>query len=321
MKALRWLNQNLSLSIPVFLLLGLLAGGLLPNLNYALLITPLTLLMVYPMMVNLKPRQLLSLDNKAVQGLALGINFLIIPFIAYGLGWLFFADEPQLALGLLLAALLPTSGMTISWTGFAKGNVSAAVKLTLVGLFLGSILTPFYVYHLMGAQLSVDLGLVFTQVLLFIVIPLVAGQTTRILLIKKHGQEKFQQKLAPRFPVFSTLGVLGIVFVAMALAGMDLVQQPAFVLYLLLPIILLYAINFSLSTGIARKFLDRGNGIALVYGTVMRNLSIALALSMTAFGEAGTQAALLIAVAYIVQVQSAALYVKFTPRIFGEAQS
>lgn len=318
MKALRWLNQNLSLSIPVFLLLGLLAGGLLPNLNYALLITPLTLLMVYPMMVNLKPRQLLSLDNKAVQGLALGINFLIIPFIAYGLGWLFFADEPQLALGLLLAALLPTSGMTISWTGFAKGNVSAAVKLTLVGLFLGSILTPFYVYHLMGTQLSVDLGLVFTQVLLFIVIPLVAGQATRILLIKKHGQEEFQQKLAPRFPVFSTLGVLGIVFVAMALAGMDLVQQPTFVLYLLLPIILLYAINFSLSTGIARKLLDRGNGIALVYGTVMRNLSIALALSMTAFGEAGTQAALLIAVAYIVQVQSAALYVKFTPRIFGE---
>lgn len=47
-------------------------------------------------------------------------------------------------LGLLLAALLPTSGMTISWTGFAKGNLEAAVQLTVVGLVLGSIASPFY---------------------------------------------------------------------------------------------------------------------------------------------------------------------------------
>ncbi|MGE4533003.1 MULTISPECIES: hypothetical protein [Halomonas] len=49
----------------------------------------------------------------------------------------------------------------------------------------------------------------------------------------------------------------------------------------------------------------------------MRNLSIALALAMNAFGEAGTDAALLIALAYIIQVQSAAWYVRFTDRLFG----
>ena len=31
-----------------------------------------------------------------------------------------------------MAGLVPTSGMTISWTGFAKGKVEAAVKMTLV---------------------------------------------------------------------------------------------------------------------------------------------------------------------------------------------
>ena len=62
--------------------------------------------------------------------------------------------------------------------------------------------------------------------------------------------------------------------------------------------------------------LNRGNGIALVYGTVMRNLSIALALSMTAFGAAGAEAAILVALAYIVQVQSAAAYLKLSERIF-----
>lgn len=51
-------------------------------------------------------------------------------------------------------------------------------------------------------------------------------------------------------------------------------------------------------------------------GLLMRNLSIALALAMNVFGLAGAQAALVIALAYVVQVQSAAWYVKLTKRVF-----
>jgi len=54
---------------------------------------------------------------------------------------------------------------------------------------------------------------------------------------------------------------------------------------------------------------------------VMRNLSIALAIAINAFGEKGADAALIIAVSYIIQVQSAAWYVKFSDRIFGPAPS
>jgi len=316
MKFIAWLSKNLSLSIPLFLMLGLAASLTLPTQALLVLIVPFTLLMIYPMMVGVKPRQLLQPGNNVVQLWAVGINFLCIPFIAYGLGYVFFKDQPALALGLLLTALLPTSGMTISWTGFAKGNVPSAIKLTLVGLLLGSVLTPFYVKLLMGAEIPVDLALVFKQILFFIVIPFIAAQLTRKFLLGKYGQETFQKKLAPKFPPFSSLGVLGIVFVAMALKGADLVESPALVLKLLLPLIILYAVNYLISTVIARKMLDRGNGIALVYGTVMRNLSIALALSMTAFGEAGAEAAILVALAYIIQVQSAAGYMKLSERIF-----
>ena len=49
----------------------------------------------------------------------------------------------------------------------------------------------------------------------------------------------------------------------------------------------------------------------------MRNLSIALAIAINSFGQAGSDAALVIAAAYIIQVQSAAWYVKFTERIFA----
>ncbi len=316
MKYITWLSKNLSLSIPLFLLLGLAAGLTLPTDNLSVLIAPLTLLMVYPMMVGIKPKQLLVGGDNAVQIWAIVINFMFIPVVAFALGRVFFAEHPELALGLLLAALLPTSGMTISWTGFAKGNLPAAIKLTLVGLFLGSLLTPFYVKALLGSEIPVELGLVFQQILMFIVIPLAAGQATRTLLVRRHGLESFQKKYAPKFPPLSSLGVLGIVFVAMALKGPDLLESPSLVLRLLAPLLLLYSINYIVSTVIARKRFNRGDGIALVYGTVMRNLSIALALSMTAFGEAGAQAALLIALAYIIQVQSAALYVKFSTKLF-----
>lgn len=316
MKYISWLSKNLSLSIPLFLLLGLVAGLTLQTEPLSVLIAPLTILMVYPMMVGIKPKQLLVGGDNAVQLWAIAINFLFIPFVAYMLGRIFFAEQPALALGLLLAALLPTSGMTISWTGFAKGNLPAAIKLTIIGLFLGSVLTPFYVKFLLGSEIPVQLLVVFQQILLFIAVPLIAGQITRTLLVRKHGVEGFQKNYAPKFPPFSSLGVLGIVFVAMALKGPSLLQSPSLILRLLIPLLLLYGINYVVSTLIAKKHLSRGDGIALVYGTVMRNLSIALALSMTAFGEAGAQAALLIALAYIIQVQSAAWYVKFSEKLF-----
>lgn len=59
----------------------------------------------------------------------------------------------------------------------------------------------------------------------------------------------------------------------------------------------------------------------IVYGTVMRNLSIALAIAMGVFGEQGSEIALVIALAYIIQVQAAAWYVKFTDRIFAKSSN
>jgi len=115
----------------------------------------------------------------------------------------------------------------------------------------------------------------------------------------------------------STLGVLGIVFISMALKAKTILGNPAVLLYYLLPLALLYLINFTISTLAGKYLFGRSDGIALVYGTVMRNLSIALAIAMSAFGENGSEIALIIALAYIIQVQAGAWYVKFTDRFFG----
>ncbi len=136
-KILIGINKSLIYAIPLFMLIGFLFGaGVDPIVikKMKILIVPLTFLMVYPMMVTLNIKHLQQGLNLKLQGAVQLINFAIIPFIAFFLGQWFFPDQPYMALGLLLAALLPTSGMTISWAGFAKGNMAAAINMSVSGL-------------------------------------------------------------------------------------------------------------------------------------------------------------------------------------------
>lgn len=315
------LNKNLVLAIPAMMAAGFVFGVVAQACFLKHLIIPFTFLMVYPMMVTLKLKKVLEGGDGKAQLFTQFINFGIVPFVAFGIGYLFFPDRPYLGLGLLLAALVPTSGMTISWTGFAKGNLEAAVKMTVAGIILGSLAMPFYVRFLMRAHVTVDMTGIMKQIAFIVFLPMAAGFLTQRHLVAKHGQKAFQERWAPRFPCLSTIGVLGIVFIAIALKAEAIAARPQALLAILVPLVSLYAINYSLSTVVGMLFLSRGDAIALVYGTVMRNLSIALAVAMNAFGQAGSDAALVIAIAYIVQVQSAAWYVKFTDRIFGPVEA
>ena len=63
------------------------------------------------------------------------------------------------------------------------------------------------------------------------------------------------------------------------------------------------------------------HGVAVAAGfDLLRGDAIALAVAINAFGMAGSDAALVIALAYVILVQSAAWYVKLTPHLFGPAE-
>lgn len=318
MKYLFFMQKNLFVLIPVIMLLGFFFGISASADFLTVTILPLTFLMVYPMMVNLQLRKILERGDGKVQLFTQIINFLIVPFVAYGFGRVFFPDNHYMALGILLVGLLPTSGMTISWTGMAKGNITAAVKMTVFGLLLGSFLAPFYMKMLMGTEIEIKIGKVFMQIVTIVIVPLLLGNLTRRLLIAKYGMAHFQQKLKMRFPPFSTLGVLGIVFVAMALKARGIADNPAILLKILVPLTLFYIINVIFSIVVGKMFFKRDNAIALLYGTVMRNLSIALAIAITTFGWEGADIAIVIALGYIIQVQLAAWVVKLTDSIYGK---
>ncbi len=317
-KILSLLKSNLLWSIPAFMIAGILFGAIFDPAFLKTLVIPLTFIMVYPMMINLQVTKVFSGGDYKLQGITQLINFAVIPFFTFAVGQLFFNDQPLILLGLLLTSLLPTSGMTISWTGFAKGNINAAIKMTVVGLIFGSLATPFYAKWLMGATVDIPLVDVFKQIVVIVFLPLILGVITKQVLIQTVGVQKYNKNLKQKFPVFSTLGVLGIVFVAMALKAQSIIANPLTVLSFFVPLLIIYGFNFALSTILGKMLFNREDAIALVYGTVMRNLSIALAIAITAFGsQQGSEIALIIAMGYIIQVQSAAWYVKFTDRIFG----
>jgi ACR3 family arsenite efflux pump ArsB len=315
---LQKITKNLVVFIPLSLLLGFICGWYFDLSFLKSFVLFFTFLMIYPMMVGVNFKKLKEPGDTKVVLTAQIINFFIIPFVAFYLGKFFFGDNYYLTLGLLLSGLVPTSGMTISWTGFAKGNVEAAIKMTVIGLILGSLATPFYVSFLMSAYLKVDVVYIFKQILIIVIIPMIAGYITQRYLVKTYGPEKFKKNIMPRLSGISTLGVLGIVFTAMALKADDIAKNYLLLLQIFLPIVIFYALNFFLSTMVGKFFFNRGDAIALVYGTVMRNLSICLAIAMMTFGKTAPEVALVIALSFIVQVQSAAWYVRLSDRIFGK---
>ncbi len=320
-KKLTILQQNLVYAIPISMGLGLLYGYLFDASNLRSLIIPITFVMIYPMMVTLNVRSIFKGHDVKLQVVTQIINFILIPMLVFFLGKMFFAGASEKfglwAVGLFLIGVLPASGMTISWTGFAKGNKEAATKMLVFGLVLGSLAAPIFTKVFMGATVEVDMLHMFRQIAIFVFVPLFAGIFTQTVLRNKYGNADWEQRLKPKFPPFSALGVVMIAFVAISLKAKGIIAHPEDILKILVPLIVFYLISYGLLTLVGKMLFSREDAIAMVFGVVMRDLSIALAIAMTAFGKEGSTIALLIAMAYIIQIQSAAWYIKLVPKIFG----
>ena len=321
MKILSFIQKNLVWTIPVSMLAGLFYGYLFDATPLKQYIIPVTFIMVYPMMVTLNVKSVMGGRDHKLQVVTQIINFVLVPLLVFVIGKIFLSgDAPKFALwavGLFLIGVLPTSGMTISWTGFAKGNKEAAIKMVVFGLIIGSLAAPIFTKVFMGASVEVNMLHMFKQIAIFVFLPLFVGLLTQFAGKKKYGEQVWNQKIKPRFPPFSALGVVLIAFVAMSLKARHIIAHPGDIIIIFVPLIIFYLLSYVILTLIGKFLFSREDAIAMVFGVVMRDLSIALAIAMTAFGKEGMTIALLISLAYIIQIQSAAWYVKFVDVIFG----
>lgn len=308
-KFLKFVKRNLSYLIVIFITLGLLYGYFSKPSYLKSYVSAVLFIMIYPMMINLKVTDVFkSLNNIKPLLLSIVINFIISPIAAFILGKLFFSNEPALLMGIILIGLIPTSGMTASWTGLAKGNLQLSLVMISVNLLLSIFMIPIYLKIFLGQIVVIETIVILKSLLKVVIIPLILGDLTRRLIIKGFGMKTYNE-IKPNLSGVSSLGVLMIVFIAMSLRSKTIIGRPDLVLISIVPLIIMYILIATISHLIGNKVLNNKDRTALVYSTAMRNLTIALGLSLSSFGE--SLAVFLIAIGYIVQLPIAAFYMKF----------
>jgi len=306
-----WPSKNIALVIPLILLAGFITGLFINTLALKVLILPITVLMIYPTMIGFKPQEVFNISHGRLMFSAALLNFILVPLLAYGLGTAFLLRDPQLFAGLAITALLPTSNMTIAFTMLAKGNVPAAIKLTTSGLLLGSILAPWYLYLMVGKYVPVDILLTLKTISIVILLPLIAGMFTYNWLLRTMSQAEFKKKIKPFLPAASSWGMVAIIFISMSMNAKRIAEHLDIFFIALFVQIVFYAVNYLIAIFTGRWFFTENDAKTLIFSTVLRNLSISIGLAATAFGA---NAALMVSLAFLIQGQAAAWFIKLNER-------
>jgi arsenite transporter len=304
---------HLALVVPVALLAGLIVGLAVPVPQVQALMMPAALLMVFPIMIGIPWRSVLTWKPVRLMTISTLINFVITPTLAWLIGRWLLADYPAMMAGLAIASLLPTSGMTISWTVLNGGNAPAAVRITVISLLGGSLLMPLYLVIMVGQRVPLEIPLMLARIAIMVILPMILGTVTYSFLQKRYTPEKFAASVKPYLPAVSIWAMLYVVFMSTASRARYLLADPKAIAIGLLTLVLFYFICFGVSTLLGRWFLGEADSYTLIYSTVLLNLSIALGTSLALFGA---QAAFLVTMAFILQVQAAAWYGRVARR-FG----
>ena len=313
-------KENLIYVVVASLVAGLAFGQVVGTGMRSLLkaaVLPVLFLMIYPMMINIDLKEVINLRRHAKPvGLSLIVNFAVAPLVAVGLARTFFAGNPAYAVGLYFIALIPTSGMTAAWTGLADGDLEAALVAMAVNLLAAVAILPAYLSVLVPASVAFDPTALYRQLAQVVVLPMVAGNLTRRVLLRQYGSDGFT-RLKPMFGGLSSVGVMLIVLIAMTMRSQSILADPVASASTIVPLVVFYAVILVVGAGLGQTLLDTERGVSLVYATSMRNLSIALAIVVAA-GSVPAEAILPIALAYILQPPLGAAYMHYRRDVVGE---
>ncbi len=306
-----WPSKNISLTMALTLIVGFVIGLGMDTSPLKHLILPVTFIMIYPSMIGFNARDIFNLSHGKLLAVVILINFLFVPALAYLLGTQFLLNDPQLFAGLAITALLPTSNMTIVFTMISRGNVTASIKMTTLGLLLGSILAPWYLYFMVGKYVPVDILSTSKTIVLVIAIPLILGMLTYKYLTRNYSQEYFEKQIKPYFPAVSSWGMILIIFISVSMSSPRISSNLDVFLVAFLVQLMFYAANYIIAVCIGRKCFEEQDSLTLVFSTVLRNLSISIGLAATAFGP---NAALMVSLAFLIQGQTAAWFIKLNEK-------
>ncbi|MDP3195391.1 ACR3 family arsenite efflux transporter [Tabrizicola sp.] len=251
----RWLTFWVALGILAGLVLGnLVPGGFsaLAGLEYAsvnLVVAVLIWAMVYPMMIAIDFGSLKEVGQRP-KGLVitLVVNWLIKPFTMAALAVLFFnhlfaglidpAKAPEYIAGLILLGAAPCTAMVFVWSQLTKGDPNyTLVQVSVNDLIMVVAFAPIVAFLLGVTDIEVPWETLILSVVLYIVIPLIAGALTRRALLARGGDAAVTAFTA-RIKPASVLGLLLTVVLLFGFQGPVIIAQPLLIALIAVPIII-----------------------------------------------------------------------------------
>jgi len=264
----RWLTLWVALCILAGLVLGSLAPGLFGALaalevaSVNLVVAVLIWAMVYPMMIAVDLGSLKAVGQRP-KGLVitLAINWLIKPFTMAALAVLFFnyvfaglidpERAPEYIAGLILLGAAPCTAMVFVWSQLTKGDPNyTLVQVSVNDLIMVVAFAPIVAFLLGVTDISVPWETLILSVVLYIVIPLIAGLMTRRALIAKGGEAAVAAFTA-RIKPASVVGLLITVVLLFGFQGPVILAQPLLIALIAVPIIIQSYGIFALGYGAA----------------------------------------------------------------------
>lgn len=273
-KRMDFFEKYLTLWVFACILVGILLGKAFPGLfgrlseleisHVNLPIAVLIWLMIYPMMLKIDFSAVMKIGNKP-KGLLLTlfVNWMIKPFSMAFFGWLFFKHiflgfiGPVMAneflAGTIILAAAPCTAMVFVWSYLTDGDPAyTLVQVAVNDLLMLFLFAPIVMFLLGVSNIIVPSDVLIVSVVLYIVIPLLAGYISRKILIGSFGEDWFYSKYLSFFKPVTILALLATLIIIFSFQG-DMILKNWFVIILIaIPIIIQVYFNSMLTYNLAR---------------------------------------------------------------------
>lgn len=258
--------------------------------------------MMYPVLAKVRYGELGHLTARPrLIATSLVFNWIIGPLLMFALAWLFLPDLPHYRTGLILIGLARCIAMVLIWNMLACGsNELAAVLVALNSVFQILFYSAFgwFFISVVPRWLGADAGMfqvsmwaIAKSVLIFLGVPLVAGALTRVLLVRRRGEEWYEKVFLPRLGPTALLGLLYTIVLMFAMQGDKILARPLDVVRIAVPLLIYFAIIFVSSFLIAYRMGFRyEDTAALAFTAAGNNFELAIAVAVGVFGIASGEA-------------------------------
>ena len=326
----RFLTVWVALGIGAGVLLGLWVPAVfqaVADIEFAqvnLVVAVFIWVMIYPMMIQIDWHAIKDV-GKRPQGLMLTlvVNWLIKPFTMAALGVLFFHYlfapwvDPQSAseyiAGMILLGVAPCTAMVFVWSQLVKGDANyTLVQVSVNDVVMVFAFAPIAAFLLGVTDVTVPWETLLLSVVLYVVLPLLAGMLTRHLLLKRSPESlaHFVASLKP----WSILGLIATVVLLFGFQARTIIAQPGIIAMIAVPLVIQsYGIFFIAWWGAQRLKLPHNvAGPACLIGT-SNFFELAVAVAISLFGL-NSGAALATVVGVLVEVPVMLSLVAFVNR-------